>query len=453
MLSFRQYRGLANNDAAPKAASSIIEAQSGIESQIDKLVDDWMAELKAELIQGTFVTGQRSMWDRFKNTIANLWHGRQSIDNPYLWQNKLGYDLGRKVESVTNIHMPLHHYKYLYESFSAFAGQIKEAAVLPPGTANLRIMQILDKHATMLKRRLKELFATAPEKAPPAVPAPEPKASAPPAAPAPATSAPSSSSATASNPPAADKDEYHFENLPPEENRDWNSLTQAEKNRWNKLGGGISLRQGSRGGVGVEMPYILRLGDPRHRNLAAAEAGIQNHYKARRVEKAENPIKSKQELEQRVKKVVEKNRSRTQPTAQSGSSTGTGGSGAPRQQPQPTTATEAPASAPAHSREDSDTPAIGTGYSLAGYEKLKTITDMLIPAIDDERKDELKATKEEGIDAAERLRDKIVENCTKLIDEMIDDNEKKARLKEELARKDTDDDLKSFVNDLIHGDL
>lgn len=451
MLSFRQYRGLANNDAAPEAASSIIEAQSGIESQIDKLVDDWIADLKAELVQGTFVTGQRSMWDRFKNTVANIWHGRQSSDNPYLWQNKLGDDLGRKVESVTNIHMPLHHYKFLYESFSVFAEQINEAAILPPGTANLRIMQILDKQAVMLKRRLKDLFATAPEKAPTAAPTPEAKPSAPPAAPAPAPSAPSSSSATASNPPAADKDEYHFENLPPADNRDWNSLTQAEKDRWNKLGGGISPRQVSRGSVGVEMPYILRLGDPRRRNLAAAEAGIQNHYKARRVEKPENPIKSKQELDERVKKVVEKNRSRPQPTAQSGSSTGTGGSGAPRQRPQPTTATEAPA--PALPREDPDAPAISTGYSLAGYEKLRTITDLLLPVLDDERKEELKAIKEEGIDAAERLRDKIVENCSKLIDDMIDDNEKKVGLKEELARKDTDDALKSFVNDLIHGEL
>lgn len=458
MLSFRQYRGLANNDAAPEAASSIIEAQAGLDAQIDKLVDDWINELKNELVQGTFATGQRSMWDRFKNTLANIWHGRQSIDNPYLWQNKLGDDLGRKVESVTNIHIPLGHYKYLQESFSPFVNQLNEAAMLPPGTANLRIMQILDNQATILKRRLKNLFAAVPEPAPASKPAPS--------APSPASPAQPPAAPTAdTNPPAPAKDEYHFENLPPADNRDWDSLTQAEKDRWNKLGGGISPRQGSRGRVGVEMPYILRLGDPRRRNLAAAEAGIQNHYKARRVEKAENPIKSKQELEQRVKRVVEKNRSKPQPTAQSGPATGSGGSGAPRQRPQPVQATppeetETPTARPTvpspaenrpqASNANDDEPAIETIPAQDSHSKFKKIVEWLADShFDDNQAEALKALLGEWPNSADELRSKIREFSKQIISSVIP-SEEKSEIEEKLDKADTDEKLHDFVDKLLH---
>ena len=59
-----------------------------ISSEIDNVVNQWISDLKHEIITGSSIQN-RGIWDRFKNFVANVWHGYDNKKNPYYFQKYL----------------------------------------------------------------------------------------------------------------------------------------------------------------------------------------------------------------------------------------------------------------------------------------------------------------------------------------------------------------------------
>ena len=149
MLGFREFR--IKESVEEDAMNQKLIALS---AEVDKLVDDWVQQLKDELVNPNSPT-QRGLWDRFKNTVANLWHGRYNQkDNPYFWQNKLGDDLGAKHESFTPRRFTLSEYQSLKDSVDLIEKAINEDA----DVGNLKIVKIIEKNALELKQKLKQII-------------------------------------------------------------------------------------------------------------------------------------------------------------------------------------------------------------------------------------------------------------------------------------------------------
>jgi hypothetical protein len=137
MLKFRKI-----NENVKKA-----EEIMKISSAIDDVVNQWISDLKHEIITGSSIQN-RGIWDRFKNFVANVWHGYDNKKNPYYSINKLGYGLGSE-----NKNESLKSYNDLRETCESLEGKINEEDL-----SNLRIMQIIDKHAALLKTKMKEVL-------------------------------------------------------------------------------------------------------------------------------------------------------------------------------------------------------------------------------------------------------------------------------------------------------
>jgi hypothetical protein len=137
MLKFRKI-----NENVKKA-----EEIMKISSAIDDVVNQWISDLKHEIITGSSIQN-RGIWDRFKNFVANVWHGYDNKNNPYYSINKLGYGLGSE-----NKNESLKSYNDLRETCESLEGKINEEDL-----SNLRIMQIIDKHAALLKTKMKEVL-------------------------------------------------------------------------------------------------------------------------------------------------------------------------------------------------------------------------------------------------------------------------------------------------------
>ena len=118
-----------------------------ISSEIDNVVNQWISDLKHEIITGSSIQN-RGIWDRFKNFVANVWHGYDNKKNPYYSINKLGYGLGSESKNES-----MKSYNDLRETCQSLESKINEEDL-----SNLRIMQIIDKHANMLKAKMKEVL-------------------------------------------------------------------------------------------------------------------------------------------------------------------------------------------------------------------------------------------------------------------------------------------------------
>jgi hypothetical protein len=357
---------LIKEDVAPN--SDIINA-------INKAVDLWVNDLKRELISGS--SSQRSLWDRFKNTLANLWHGRENEKNPYVWTNKLG-GLGQTVESIRHYKFSLNEYKYFQEICENLEQTINEED-LPANISKLRIMNIIDKQANNLKNKLADIFKIGiesgkfkidqmPQPSPETTPqkptgSPQKPTESPEATPQKPTGSPQkptgspqkptgspqkptgspqkltgSPEATPQKPagspqkptesleqkrlkgppeqqrlkgspeqkPDTDQDKFSHNN-PPTVDKKWTDLEKDEKDAWNTYSGGVTSRS-LRSGHPMELPRIVRLGDPRRSILKTPLANqivstFDDLLRKGRVETIENPIKSRKELIERIAQV------------------------------------------------------------------------------------------------------------------------------------------------------
>jgi hypothetical protein len=306
MLKFRKI-----NENAKKS-----EEIMRISSEIDGVVNQWISDLKRELITGSSIQN-RGIWDRFKNFIANVWHGYDNENNPYYSINKLGYGLGSKDKNES-----MKSYNDLRETCQSLESKINEEDL-----SNLRIMQIIDKHANMLKTKMKEIlipiltassdaygklgklsYKLSPEEEEIVKRKDAKKAAG-------IISDPIEKPIEKTAPkPIQKKEEFNY-TIPPTTGKRWEQLTSEEKNKWNIYGGGLPP-QGSRipsppGLHGIDIPIILRTGDPRIaliRAIKPSEADekslLDNLIDNERVELKENPISSKGELEIRKRKAL-----------------------------------------------------------------------------------------------------------------------------------------------------
>lgn len=164
MLSFKDYREEAT--AAPVQAINQTDT-------IDKLVDAWIYELKKSLIgSATSPENRRGVWDRFKNWMSNMWHGRYDPKNPYSWQNKLGDDLGRQTEAyIPNPNdFNLNEYKEVKQICDSLEKSLNEEEI--PGTEKLKMINIINQKAQELKDVLKKIINNKNQNIQPQTPAP-----------------------------------------------------------------------------------------------------------------------------------------------------------------------------------------------------------------------------------------------------------------------------------------
>ena len=408
MLGFKEYRNRLT-EATPDVETGVQpeyvlkhERAANIQKQVNQIVDAWVSDLKRTLMNPmTPLAQRRGVWDRFKNTMSNMWHGRYNQTNPYFWQNKLGDDLGATQESFNPNSLSLADYKSLRDICESLEEQLNED--VPAGAENLRLVRMIDTKAQELKQKLMSIVGGAEDSSPmsaaasmgtPEVPAasmgtPEEPASAAPQeeeqdskvpggfldlvkvvegwakskkmdiktaqdlidrlkskknsirqkaaddwerfekAPVSGPSAsPDAASPDAASPDAASPadSEHGMFFTPPTTGKKWSELTPDEMKRWNRYGGG-QAHQGSSKIDGCldkdhgikNMPWILRIGDPRReildaqenkklpisKNCAGAKSGSHWHremHKSDRWEHHESPIKSVSELLARVEK-------------------------------------------------------------------------------------------------------------------------------------------------------
>ena len=93
MLEYRKYR----NKFTENAPETPPEPQN-ITTSIDNVIDAWVKSLKMALV--TNGPEKRGLWDRFKNTLANVWHGREGESNPYKFVNKFGDKLNLSIINI-----------------------------------------------------------------------------------------------------------------------------------------------------------------------------------------------------------------------------------------------------------------------------------------------------------------------------------------------------------------
>lgn len=132
------------------------EDQKSIEQQIsaniDALVDNWASNLKSEIISGSEqYSAGRSIWDRFKNFVADIYHGYSNKNNPYYQKNTLGY-----VGTPANEFMTLNNLKGLFQLCEEVEENISKS---PARGSKLLIVKMIDVYADKLKDYLKGIFS------------------------------------------------------------------------------------------------------------------------------------------------------------------------------------------------------------------------------------------------------------------------------------------------------
>lgn len=337
MLRFSEYRNRLVNEAAPTAAGGDAVGKPSEDAlraefiqSFSSLVDEFIAELKRQLINPmTNPSARRGVWDRIKGWWSNLWHGRYNQNNPYFWKNKLGDDLAA-TENVS--HITLYEYRILQEEAALLEEEM--AKFTPPaGAENLALLRIVDRWGDRFKQRVMDLVNQKLPKVEPAAPV-QPAATSEPEAqgeeeperkapipvddegqpPQASPTAPVDGDEEQSAPktptaPARDENDVTPPNTP--DNVDWKNLPPHLQDEWNRVGGGKApdrVRGETRNsGIG-ELPWILRLGDPRIKVLKSIPR--QQIYRRLeqqgRIEKISNPISNKTELDQRIVQAQEK---------------------------------------------------------------------------------------------------------------------------------------------------
>ncbi|MEI8269978.1 MAG: hypothetical protein WCG45_01285, partial [bacterium] len=304
MRSFKNFRGIVENENIPAQVDN--QKEQEIAAKINAIVDSWTQELISLLLKSGSGTGsgaKRGLWDRFKGTVSNLWHGRDGESNPYKWVNKFGDNLGQR-ESFS-----LEQYKNLKETCDILEYQINE------DVENLRIFQLIKSAAAKLKQDLHTAIVNKPEISNSGNATIAPAAEVRPKNPSPVAAEPLKQTSSTSQgspesemepelyqrhkhlPPVsnwaqtpnqtskeAPKEEPEkkeepqvssqqqkgdFYTNPPTSGLAWENLNASHIEKWNKYGGGTGNSLGgdcfkfTKGTPITKLPYILRIGDPR----------------------------------------------------------------------------------------------------------------------------------------------------------------------------------------------
>ena len=251
--------------------------------ELEKLIDEFINKLKQQLVQPwTAPVRQRGISDRIKGWWANLTQGRYNQNNPYFWKNKLGDDLGATV--------PLEHYRFIQDQ------SIILESSLPEGTPNLQVLKIVDSWGAQFKAGLMNLFRDKfgikngeelknhidNSKKPPLPRLPE------------------------ETPEEPEKpDDAYMKNQPPSvKGRSWSQLDSHEQFAWDEWGGGATRDItiiSKKNGINT-MPWIVRIGDPRLKELQhlRIDSLLEKLIRQKRIENPSHPIKNQSELNDAV---------------------------------------------------------------------------------------------------------------------------------------------------------
>jgi hypothetical protein len=173
MIKFKQFRASLNEDDGTTQPVNNDNKQTQMDmafSAIDSEIDKWVFDLKKTMVTPPSVSptgqagtgqvgqaGQRGVWDRFKNFLANVRHGRYDPKNPYRWQNTIGDYLGQKVEeSVSPSNLSLSDYKKLRTICENMEQDLQS---LPTGTEKLHIIRIIDSKSAQLKQVIRNILS------------------------------------------------------------------------------------------------------------------------------------------------------------------------------------------------------------------------------------------------------------------------------------------------------
>lgn len=271
--------------------------------ELSLLIDKFLADLKASLTSAPAnAGGNTGFFDKIKNWWTNLRYGKDNTSNPNYWKNRFG-ELGK------NESLSMEEYFLIKE----FSEKLETVDILEDNNQNIRLFKIIDDWGNRFKTGLLDIVSkmeiqagTTPEAPVASTPSKAPEA------PADSSKVPNknvgiNTPSIANNLQQQMSDE---ESIEPHDadGKSWKELSIAERKRWNRIGGGI-LRIKSKiyeDDVGNELPYILRIGDPRIKTLEKFHLRLHNRLlRLGRIESYSNPIETKNELDQRINKVKE----------------------------------------------------------------------------------------------------------------------------------------------------
>ena len=151
---------LANNEILKKFR----EEHNGKElsNEISAAVDSWVSDLIRSLVSEPMNPAlKRGLWDRFKGSVSNIWHGgRTNTNNPYYWKNRFGDELGAQ-ESFNPSFLNLKEYyeiRSIVKKIEEQLNQINED--VPQGAEKLRIVQLIKSSAEKLKMNLYDIITS-----------------------------------------------------------------------------------------------------------------------------------------------------------------------------------------------------------------------------------------------------------------------------------------------------
>jgi hypothetical protein len=137
-----------------------VDVSKQISDEIDRVVDDWVRQLLTKMVATPMdPSAKRSLWDRFKGTLANVWYGgKYNPQNPYYWKHRFGDELGATTENFDPSVFSLKEYHELKTAVDKFESFINEQE-LPAGAEKLRLVRTIRDEADRLKKTLKDIFA------------------------------------------------------------------------------------------------------------------------------------------------------------------------------------------------------------------------------------------------------------------------------------------------------
>ena len=151
---------LANNEILKKFREEHNEKE--LSNEISAAVDSWVSDLIRSLVSEPMNPSlKRGLWDRFKGSVSNIWHGgRTNTNNPYYWKNRFGDELGAQ-ESFNPSFLNLKEYyeiRSIVKKIEEQLNQINED--VPQGAEKLRIVQLIKSSAEKLKMNLYDIITS-----------------------------------------------------------------------------------------------------------------------------------------------------------------------------------------------------------------------------------------------------------------------------------------------------
>jgi len=151
---------LANNEILKKFR----EEHNGKElsNEISAAVDSWVSDLIRSLVSEPMNPAlKRGLWDRFKGSVSNIWHGgRTNTNNPYYWKNRFGDELGAQ-ESFNPSFLNLKQYYEIRSIVKKIEDQLNQLNEdVPQGAEKLRIVQLIKSSAEKLKMNLYDIITS-----------------------------------------------------------------------------------------------------------------------------------------------------------------------------------------------------------------------------------------------------------------------------------------------------